>query len=41
VNVKKTVDVKAASAAKKAAVGSSIGDKLRALKEKTAAQQNG
>lgn len=36
VNVKKTVDVKAAAAIKKSAVGSSIADKLKALKEKTA-----
>src|SRR5688572_3914799 len=36
VNVKKSVDVKAATAAKKAAVGSSIADKLKALKEKAA-----
>ena len=38
VNVKKTVDVKAANAAKKTAVGSSIADKLKALKEKAAAE---
>lgn len=39
VNVKKTVDVKAAAAKKKTAVGSSISEKLRALKEKAAAEQ--
>lgn len=40
VNVKKTVDVKAANAAKKSAVGSSISEKLKALKEsKDKAQQ--
>lgn len=41
VNVKKTVDVKAAAAAKKTTVGSTISEKLKALKEKAAAQQNG
>ncbi len=41
VNVKKTVDVKSAAAAKKAAVGSSIADKLKALKEKAAAELRG
>jgi large subunit ribosomal protein L31 len=40
VNVKKTVDIKAANAAKKSAVGSSIADKLKALKEKAAQQNN-
>ncbi len=40
VNVKKTVDVKAAAAAKKSIVGSSIGEKLKALKEKAAAQNS-
>ena len=39
VNVKSTVDVKAANAMKKASVGSTISEKLKALKEK-AAQQN-
>ncbi len=38
VAAKKTVDVKAVNAAKKSAVGSSIGEKLRALKEKAAAE---
>ena len=40
VNVKSTVDVKAANAAKKTSVGSTISEKLKALKEKAAAQNS-
>lgn len=39
VNAKSSVDTKAAKAAKKATVGSSITEKLRALKEKAAAER--
>lgn len=39
VNAKSSVDVKAAKAAKKVVVGSSITEKLRALKEKAAAER--
>lgn len=38
VGAKKTVDVKAAAAAKRTTVGSSISEKLKALKEKAAQQ---
>ena len=40
VNVKSTVDVKAANAMKKSSVGSTISEKLKALKEKAAAQNS-
>jgi large subunit ribosomal protein L31 len=40
VAAKSSVDVKAAAAAKKSAVGSSIADKLKALKEKAEAERN-
>jgi large subunit ribosomal protein L31 len=40
VNVKSTVDVKAQNAAKKTSVGSTISEKLKALKEKAAAQNS-